>query len=121
MREEDYVRSAELPGELRKFDNGELNLVTIGDSSFGRGVFQPGWRWSNDVKPIVQTDTCQVRHVGYCIQGEMVIRLDDGTELTVQSGDVMDVPPGHDAWVTSDEACILIDVIGGTTYATAPD
>jgi len=117
MSEEDYVRSAELPGELRKFDNGEHNLVTIGNSKFGRSVFQPGWRWSNDVKPIVQTETCQVHHVGYCIQGELMVRLDDGTELHIREGDVMDIPPGHDGWVVGSEPVITLDVVGGEAYA----
>jgi hypothetical protein len=72
-------------------------------------VFEPGWRWSQDVAPIANTATCQVRHLGYVMSGRMHVRMDGGTEADIKAGDVMDIPAGHDAWVVGDEPCILLD------------
>jgi hypothetical protein len=90
-------------------------VVTIGDFTLGKGTFEPGWRWSEDDKPIAGTDSCQVRHTG-CISGRMTVRMDDGTEATVGPGDVMLIEPGHDAWVVGEEPCVLYDT-GVAAYA----
>jgi ketosteroid isomerase-like protein len=72
-------------------------------------VFEPGWRWSNDIGPIAGTPSCRVRHLGYVISGRMQIRMDDGTETIIDAGDMFDLPPGHDAWVVGDEPCVMVD------------
>ncbi len=64
-----------------------MDVVTLGHFTVGRGVFEPGWRWSEDVKPIAGTDSCQVRHTGYCLSGQMTMQWEDGTEVTVGPGD----------------------------------
>jgi hypothetical protein len=81
----------------------------IGDQTIGRGTFEPGWRWSNNVKPIAGTDSCQVSHLAYVVSGRMGIRMDDGTEVEVAAGDVFACPPGHDAWVVGDQPCVAVD------------
>jgi hypothetical protein len=86
-----------------------MNVVTLGDFTLGRGVFEPGWRWSNDVKPIAGTDSCQTPHTGICLSGRMTVRFDDGTELAIGPGDVVDLDPGHDAWIDGDEPCLFLD------------
>jgi hypothetical protein len=91
-------------------------VVTIGDFSVGNGVFEAGWRWSNDVKPIMNTDSCMGNHTGICTAGAMTVLMDDGTELTISAGDVFTIPPGHDAWTVGDEACVLYDT-GVAGYA----
>ena len=102
------VQSIDKPHEARPFKaHGHIDVVTLGDFTLGRGVFEPGWRWSNDVKPIAGTDSCQVHHTGICLEGQMMIQLDDGTEITIGPGDVIDLEPGHDAWTVGDEACVL--------------
>ena len=107
----------ENPQETRPFkDNGRMDVITLGDFTLGRGVFEPGWRWSNDVKPIAGTDSCQTRHTGYCLSGQMTVRFEDGEELTVGPGDVMVIEPGHDAWTVGDEPCVLLDT-GVAGYA----
>lgn len=109
--------SIDSPHEVRNFkDHGHVDVVTLGDFTLGRGVFEPGWRWSTDVKPIAGTDSCQTRHTGICISGSMTVRMDDGTEASVGPGDVLIIEPGHDAWVTSDEACVMYDT-GVAAYA----
>ena len=105
------------PDEVREFPNGRAEILEVGGGgSVGRFVFQPGWRWSEDVKPIAGTDSCQTRHTGICISGSMTVRMDDGTEATVGAGDVVLIEPGHDAWVDGDEACVMYDT-GVAAYA----
>jgi quercetin dioxygenase-like cupin family protein len=80
-------------------------------------VFQPGWRWSEDVKPIAGTQSCQAPHAIYVISGRMGIRMDDGTEGEIGPGDIAMIEPGHDAWVVGDEACVGVDFGGYASYA----
>lgn len=77
----------------------------------------PGWRWSEHVKPIAGTDSCQAPHAAYVISGRMHVVMDDGTESDFGPGDVMIAPPGHDAWTVGDEACVCVDWSGVTNYA----
>jgi ketosteroid isomerase-like protein len=94
-----------------------------------RGVFEPGWRWSTDIAPIAGTDSCRTRHLGYMVSGRMQVRMDDGSEMTVEAGDLFDLPSGHDAWVLGDEPCVMLDYSADATRyargraadAAAPD
>jgi uncharacterized cupin superfamily protein len=105
------------PHESRPFKaHGRMDVVTLGDFTLGKGTFEPGWRWSEDVKPIAGTESCQARHTGVMLSGRMGVRMDDGTEATFGPGDVMLIEPGHDAWVEGDEACVLYDT-GVGAYA----
>jgi hypothetical protein len=91
------------PDEVREFPNGQAEIVSIGDGEVGRMVFKPGWRWSNDVKPIAGTDSCEAPHFQYHVSGQLAIRMDDGTEMIAKPGDITSLPSGHDpgSWVTS--------------------
>ena len=98
------------PDETRQFaGKGKMDLVNLGGAMIGRGVFEPGWRWSENVKPIVGTDSCQAMHNGYIVSGRMRVRMDDGTEAEAGPGDVVHIAPGHDAWIVGDEACVFVD------------
>jgi quercetin dioxygenase-like cupin family protein len=104
------VKSFSSPDETRPFEgNGQAEVVKVAGHTIGRGTFEPGWRWSENVQPIAKTDSCQVSHLAYCLSGRMKVYMDDGTEGEVGPGDVMAIPPGHDAEVVGDEACVLID------------
>ena len=82
-------QSIDAPHERRPFQaHGHLDVVTLGDFTIGRGVFEPGWRWSNDVKPIAGTDSCQTHHTGICLSGRMTVEFDDGTQISIAPGDV---------------------------------
>jgi len=107
------------PDETRTFldGKGKVDIVTVGGVQLGRGVFDPGWRWSDHVNPIAGTDSCQSIHTGYVIQGRMLVRMDDGAEVEVGTGDAFYMPAGHDAWVVGDQPCILIDISGMSNYA----
>ena len=111
------TQNIDSPNERRPFkDHGHMDVVTIGDFTLGRGTFEPGWRWSEDVKPIAGTDSCQTHHTGFCVSGQMTVRFDDGDEITLRAGDVINLDPGHDAWTDGDESCVLLDT-GIAAYA----
>ncbi len=103
-------RNLDSPDETRTFENGKVGIVTLGDFTASRLVLEPGWRWSENVKPIVGTDSCQVRHTGYHVWGRLHVRMDDGTEEEFGSGDAYVIPPGHDAWVVGDEPVVSVDM-----------
>jgi ketosteroid isomerase-like protein len=105
------ISNLEREGEGRTFRaHGHATLANAGGVSVLKGRFEPGWKWSEDVKPMAGTSSCQVRHLGYVLSGSMHIRMDDGSEWDIGQGDVVDLPAGHDAWVTSDNAMEMIDV-----------
>jgi len=104
------VKSFDSPDETRPFEGkGQADVVNVGGQVIGRGTFEPGWRWSNNVKPIAGTDSCQVSHLGYVMSGRMRVFMDDGSEGEAGPGDVVAIPPGHDAEVVGDEACVVLD------------
>jgi hypothetical protein len=103
--------------ETRTFTNGRLELLQVGGSEIGRLVLSPGWRWSNDVKPIAGTELCEAPHFQYHVAGTLRIRMADGTEFDAVPGDVTSLPSGHDAWVLGDEDVIVVDWFGASGYA----
>jgi hypothetical protein len=104
--------------ETREFSNGRAEILNVGGGQVGRLVFQPGWRWSNDVKPIAGTDSCEAPHFQYHVSGQLAIRMDDGSEFIAGPGDVTVLPSGHDAWVVGDEAVVTVDWFGAGNYAS---
>ena len=113
------ISNLERDGEGRRFQaHGHAVLANAGGVSVLRGTFEPGFRWSEDVAPIAGTTSCQVRHLGYVLSGTMHIRMDDGSESDIGPGDVVDIPAGHDAWVTGEAALEMVDVSpDATRYA----
>ena len=105
------------PEETREFSNGKAEILKVGGTEIGRLVLQPGWRWSNDVKPIAKTESCQAPHFQYHVSGRLRIRMDDGKEFEAGPGDVTSLPQGHDAWVVGDEPVIVVDWYGASSYA----
>ncbi len=112
-------KSFDAPEETRPFEagKGKLDLLNVESGAVGRAVFEPGWQWSKHVKPIAGTDSCQASHMGYVVSGHMKIVMDDGEEGEFGPGDLMICPPGHDAWIVGDEACVVIDWQGVADYA----
>ena len=105
------------PDETRNIDKGNVEVLNLGGLQVMRATFQPGWKWSECVKPIVGTDSCKVSHLTYTISGRMAVRMDDGTEIEIGPGDVASIPPGHDAWIVGGEPYVGIDFQGGENYA----
>ena len=113
------ARNFDSPDETRPFEgNGQVELVSVDGHKVGRATFEPGWRWSQNVKPIAGTDSCQVDHLSYCISGRMKVTMDDGSEMEIGPGQVVSIPPGHDAETVGDEACVMIDVAPDGGYAS---
>ena len=109
------------PDETRPFTDGKgkIDVVTLGGTPVGFGRFEPGWRWSTNVKPIAGTESCQALHTGYVLSGRMAVRMDNGEQQEYGPGDAFLMPPGHDAWIVGDEACELVDFTGMQTYAAS--
>ena len=110
------IKNMSNPDELRTLPKTKGEVIKIGDYTVMRGTFEPGWKWSECVKPTVGTPSCQVNHVLYVVSGKMVVRMDDGTEKEIGPGDTAVIPPGHNAWVTGNEPCVSIDFTAGATY-----
>ena len=105
------------PDEVREFPNGRAEIISVGDGEVGRMVFEPGWRWTQDVKPLAGTASCEAPHLQYHVSGQLAIRMDDGTEFVAGPGDVTSLPSGHDAWVVGDEQVVVVDWFGASNYA----
>jgi hypothetical protein len=110
-------KSFDAPDETRTPDKTKVEVVRLGGATVGRFTFQPGWRWSECVKPVVGTDSCQARHVGAILSGRVHVAHNDGTEGEVGPGDAYVIEPGHDAWVVGDEAAVAFEFESAETYA----
>lgn len=104
------------PDEVVSFDHGHADLFQIGEWTLGRGVLEPGWRWSEHVKPIVSTEWCMSHHTGLQFSGRLHVLMADGSETEIGPGDIYDIPPGHDAWVLGDEPCVSFEFSGIRTW-----
>lgn len=111
----------EAPDETRRFPNGSVDVVMLDEAAVQRFVFEPGWRWSKDVAPIVGTKSCQYRHLGYTISGTLCVRMDDGTVMTIGPGDAYEIPPGHDGWVEGDVPWESVEFTSGHGFARSPE
>jgi hypothetical protein len=111
------ARDFSSPDETRTPDKTTVELVNIADGQIGRYTFQPGWRWSECIKPIVKTDSCQVDHIGYVVSGTLHIQHEDGTEERLTPGKVYRIAPGHDAWNPGGEPAVFVEFQGAAHYA----
>lgn len=103
------TRSFENPDETRTPDKTRVDIVKLGNTTAARFEFQPGWRWSECIKPVVGGDRCQARHVGLIQSGRLHVVHDDGSEGEVGPGEAYVVEPGHDAWVAGDEPLVAYE------------
>lgn len=111
------VKSHETPDEARTPSKTLVEVVRMQGFTMGRFNFEPGWRWSDCIKPVAKTDSCQASHVGYAVAGRLTVRIDDGTQKTISPGESYTIPPGHDAWVEGDERFVAIEVMSADQYA----
>ncbi|MEX2237238.1 MAG: cupin domain-containing protein [Dehalococcoidia bacterium] len=105
------------PDEVRTFEKGRVDLVNVGGGTVGRLTLEPGWRWSEHVKPIAKTDWCEAPHFQYQVSGVIHVIMSDGSEFDVGPGEVVNLPSGHDAYVVGDEPVVCVDWYGATNYA----
>ena len=111
------TKSHSSPDEVRSPAKTRVEVVRLEGFTIGRINFEPGWRWSECVKPVVKTDSCQVSHVGYAVSGRITVRMKDGTQKTIAAGESYTIPPGHDAWVEGNERFVGIEVMSAEQYA----
>jgi len=115
------AKTFEQPDETVTFDRGRVHIVTVGSMTIGHEVAEPGWRWSEHVKPIVGTEWCEFHHAMYVLSGRMRVLMRDGETHDIVAGQVVDITPGHDAWVVGDEPVTSIDLQGVVGWARAPE
>ncbi len=113
------ARGFDSPDETRTPDKARVDVLQIGSTTAARYTFQPGWRWSESVKPIAGTDSCQVRHVGVAQSGTLHVTHEDGTDLEIGPGDAYVIEPGHEAWVVGDEVFVGFEFEPGSAEAYA--
>jgi hypothetical protein len=116
-KEKAALKDFSKPDEVREFPKGKVELVKIGNATIGRATFQPGWKWSESVQPLVKTKSCEAPHFQYHVSGVLMVKMDDGTILECKPGDVSLLPMGHDAWVVGDEPAVVVDFQGMLDYA----
>lgn len=111
------AKSHDSPDEVREPNKTRVEVVRLSDATLGRFKLEPGWRWSECIKPVVGTESCQVPHVGHVVSGRLTIRMNDGTQKTLAQGMSYTIPPGHDAWVEGSEPFVCIEVMSAEQYA----
>ncbi len=102
-------KSFNAPDETRTPPKTKFEIVKFGDMSVVRMTCQPGWRWSEHIRPMAGTDPCQGTHFSYVISGHLRTVMDDGTQFDIGPGDIAITAPGHDAWVLGDEPFVVLD------------
>jgi Cupin domain len=110
-------KALDRPDETRQINKGKVDVVEFGVGTVMRTTLEPGWRWSECVKPVAGGDSCQVDHFGYCLSGRLHIQMNNGEELDIGPGDVVRISPGHDGWVIGDEPYVAVDFAGGAEQA----
>jgi len=110
-------KNFEKPDESRPFPRGRIDLVDVGGAQIGRLTLEPGWRWSEHVKPMAGTTWCEAPHFQYHVSGTLHVRMSDGSEFDVGPGGLSSLPAGHDAWVVGTEPVVVVDFFGATNYA----
>ncbi|MBK9109285.1 MAG: cupin domain-containing protein [Saprospiraceae bacterium] len=111
------TKSHEHSDEIRQPDKTKVEIVRLEGFTLGRLTLQPHWQWSQCIKPVVNTHSCQVSHVGYAVSGSIIVRMGDVTEKKIKQGDFYSIPPGHDAWVDGNEEFIGIEIMSAEIFA----
>jgi len=103
--------------EQREFPKGHMEIVRVANGIVGRISLEPGWRWSEHMKPTAGTELCEAPHFQYHLSGVLHVVNEDGSEFDAKPGDVSILPTRHDAWVVGDEPVVVVDWAGAATYA----
>jgi class 3 adenylate cyclase len=115
------VKSFDEPDEVVALPLLDFQIVTLGEVYVARAVHQPGWRWSEHVKPVVGTPLCEHHHQGVLLAGTLEFVTRDGVRRRVRAGDAYDVPPGHDGFVVGDEPAVAIEFAGVRGWGKPPE
>jgi class 3 adenylate cyclase len=104
------------PDDLLQLPKMTAQLVELGDVTLSKLVNEPGWRWSEHIRPSVGGDWCQVRHMGFVLSGQLGIMYPDGTEIVYGPDDVFEIAPGHDGYTVGDEPCVQVLFAGNRPF-----
>lgn len=111
MKMEKFLaRNFDNPDETKTLPKAKIDIVKSDGYTFSKQTYQPGWRWSQHVKPIAKTDWCEMTHIGVMLSGNLHVLLSNGTEKDIKPGDVVIIPSGHDGWVVGDEPAVFISI-----------
>jgi hypothetical protein len=113
------TRDFTAPDETRTPDRTQVKLVGLAGGQIGQYTFEPGWRWSECIKPVVKTDTCQVEHLGYVVSGKLGVSHEDGSKQEIAAGSVYRIAPGHDGWTIGNEPVVVVEFQGASGFAKA--
>ncbi len=105
---------AQLPADVHGLISkrtAALDGVTVTQVTFGVGA-----RWSADLKEYAGTAECELPHVALVTAGTLAVTMSDGAHEEFSAGDVMLLPPGHDAWSVGDVACTFVEFSRGNDY-----
>jgi quercetin dioxygenase-like cupin family protein len=112
------LKRFENPDEVRTFEMGRFELVTLGGMTIGRATYQPGWRWSEHVGLTTGATHCHVEHVGMVVSGCATAAMMSGKIIEMRAGDIFYIPPEpHDSWVVGDEPYVSLHFLGADHYA----
>jgi mannose-6-phosphate isomerase-like protein (cupin superfamily) len=100
------------PDEVKNLPKTKIETINVGDSPLIQITYEPGWKWSENVKPVVKTESCQVRHILYALSGRLMVVMSNGDKVELAPNDIIKIAPGHDAWVVGDEAFVALDLAG---------
>ena len=114
-------KSFATPDEDRSIPKGRAALVSLDEATIARSEFNPGWRWSTDLAPIMGTKSCQVHHLGHAVSGILHVRMDDGEALDIPPDSIYEIPPGHDAWVVGEEPWLTVEWTSGRIVGIGPE
>src|SRR3954467_13421253 len=103
------TKNMDRPDETRTPEKTSVSVVHLGDATVGRFTLQPGWKWSDCIKPVVGGDSCQAAHLGYVVSGNIHIAATDGAEADLSAGDAYRLEPGHDAWVVGAASLVALE------------
>jgi quercetin dioxygenase-like cupin family protein len=96
-------------GKRTEFPHGAERAVDVYGKPVTLVTFEPGWRWSNDLKPIVGTQHCPLLHTGYMLAGRLHVEPPDGPWFEISPGELFVIEPGHDAWVVGEDQVTFLD------------
>lgn len=103
-------KSLNSPDQTTPFEKGKMETVTVAGVTLHQITFQPGWKWSDHMKPAVKTESCQKRHLMYIVSGKLKVVMNDGTQKELVAGDFTVIEPGHNAWVVGDEPAVTLEM-----------
>jgi mannose-6-phosphate isomerase-like protein (cupin superfamily) len=119
MKLDVILKRFDTPDEVRTFEKGKFEIVTLGGMTIGRATYQPGWKWSEHVGKASGARSCHVEHVGMVVSGRATAAMDGGEVIEMRAGDLYYIPPGHDSWVVGDEPYVSLHFQGAGDYAAA--